>query len=94
MLDVLNGMYNTHFDQIHIVDCRFPYEFSGGHISDALNIDCSEVLEKAFFSSPKASQRTLIIFHCEFSLQRAPAMYTFTQINTYIQGRSSKKAGS
>ena len=31
---------------ILIVDCRFKYEFDGGHIKNAININCKIDLEK------------------------------------------------
>ena len=57
---------------ILIVDCRFKYEYEGGHIKDAININCKSDLEKSFFGSKSTTeslmkQKTIIIFHCEFS---------------------------
>ena len=62
-----------------IVDCRFPFEFQGGHIKGALNINTPDELRPQFFQESATindhlSERTILIFHCEHSLQRAPNM--------------------
>lgn len=59
-----------------IVDCRYPYEFNGGHVKGAINLFEPADVEHAFLSEDKKiNQNTVIIFHCEFSSQRAPKMY-------------------
>lgn len=69
------------FHDLIIVDCRFPFEFKGGHIDGAINITTINELEDLFFNdetnklSPlefTKSKRTLVIFHCEFSSMRGP----------------------
>jgi M-phase inducer tyrosine phosphatase len=74
LIDVMDGQYKEHFDEHVIVDCRFEYEYSGGHISGAININSIDVLEETFFND-KQDKRRLIIFHCEYSAHRAPRMY-------------------
>ena len=32
MSDVLDGVYDSSVDKVTIIDCRYPYEFGGGHI--------------------------------------------------------------
>lgn len=61
---------------VKIVDCRFPFEFQGGHINNASNVNSFEELDSMFISTPpKDIQGSLaIVFHCEFSSHRAPAM--------------------
>ena len=64
-----------------IVDCRFDYEYEGGHIAGATNISTRQELESTFFSSKEnieriMSEKTIIIFHCEFSEKRGPLMYS------------------
>ena len=71
---VMDGQYVEHYDEYTIVDCRFEYEYQGGHISGAVNVNSIDILEEKFFSEP-AENRQLIIFHCEYSAHRAPRMY-------------------
>ncbi|KAH3848558.1 hypothetical protein DPMN_090935 [Dreissena polymorpha] len=38
MPDVVNGVYNAIFDDVTIVDRRYPYQFEGGYIRWAVNL--------------------------------------------------------
>ncbi|KAI9871187.1 MAG: cell division cycle- protein [Pleopsidium flavum] len=73
MITILNGYYNQHYDQSYIVDCRFEYEYKGGHIDGAVNFNDKEELTSKLFES-SSPNRTLLIFHCEYSAHRAPLM--------------------
>lgn len=78
LIDVLDGKYASQYDASQIIDCRFEYEFDGGHINGAQNCTDREGFANSFWSANAAgSKRTLLIFHCEFSEKRAPttAMY-------------------
>lgn len=70
---VLDGDYAEHYDEHLVVDCRFEYEFNGGHVEGAMNINSTEMLENVFFKAPRTG-KVLIIFHCEYSAHRAPRM--------------------
>ncbi|OHT15150.1 Rhodanese-like domain containing protein [Tritrichomonas foetus] len=74
MVDVLNGKFKESFEKIVILDCRFKYEYDGGHIIDALNVESDETLKKIFFSDTLKSSSTCIIFHCEYSHNRGPQL--------------------
>lgn len=74
LVDILQGKYSEKFDEFHMIDCRYPYEYQGGHIKNAENITTVEAIENKFFKSP-STKKTVIIFHCEYSAQRAPQMY-------------------
>ena len=76
MLDVLNGRYQTEYERILIVDCRFEYEYNGGHIENAVNFNDKQHLANQLFT-PDASSSTLLIFHCEYSVHRAPLTAKF-----------------
>ncbi|KAI4254682.1 MAG: hypothetical protein LQ352_002956 [Teloschistes flavicans] len=76
MVDVLDGKYQGPYDQSLIVDCRFEYEYEGGHIDGAINVNSKEELASKLFD-PVSSSRTLLIFHCEYSAHRAPLMAKF-----------------
>lgn len=79
MVDVMSGKYEDQYDELIIVDCRFEYEYEGGHIKGAVNYNAIDDLETAFQvqegpREPIENKRRLIIFHCEFSAHRAPRM--------------------
>lgn len=73
LLDVLDGKYTDLFDQKMVIDCRFEYEYDGGHIEGAVNHNDKELLATQLFETPIPG-RTLLIFHCEYSAHRAPLM--------------------
>ncbi|BFZ64944.1 m-phase inducer phosphatase [Saitoella coloradoensis] len=73
MRDVLEGKYRERYDELVIVDCRFPYEYSGGHVQGAMNINDMTQLEPTFLNNPMRG-KILMIFHCEYSQHRAPKM--------------------
>lgn len=55
-----------------ILDCRFDYEFEGGHISQACNFTSHEWLSEML--TGKNWDNVPIIIHCEFSQFRGPAL--------------------
>lgn len=64
-----------------IVDCRYQYEYSGGHIAGAVSCPPSEklMLMDWLFSTEYGVTRsgpTILIMHCEFSQCRAPRLAT------------------
>jgi rhodanese-related sulfurtransferase len=63
-----------------VIDCRFDYEFEGGHIKGALNLNSPIKVEEYFFKlkdqiQTMMQQRAIVVFHCEFSQHRGPKMY-------------------
>ncbi|TKA80712.1 hypothetical protein B0A49_01115 [Cryomyces minteri] len=78
LIDVLNGQYSEDYDHVKIIDCRFEYEYNGGHIDGATNFNDKELLANTLFD-PESSARTLLIFHCEYSVHRAPLMARFVR---------------
>ncbi|ORY02241.1 Rhodanese-like protein, partial [Basidiobolus meristosporus CBS 931.73] len=76
LCDVLSGKYEGSYDKLIVVDCRFPYEYEGGHIQNAVNLNTKESLESHFFGNSRATlnSRTIVVFHCEYSSHRAPRM--------------------
>lgn len=73
LIQVLDGSYDQHYDNKVIVDCRFEYEYNGGHIEGALNFCDKEKLAERLFQAPN-NAKTLLILHCEYSAHRAPLM--------------------
>lgn len=73
LLGVLDGRYDHLYSQKLVIDCRFEYEYEGGHILGAQNYNDKEHLVQELFRSTEPSN-TLVIFHCEYSKHRAPLM--------------------
>eukprot|EP01114_Cavostelium_apophysatum_P023829 TRINITY_DN9103_c0_g1_i1.p1 TRINITY_DN9103_c0_g1~~TRINITY_DN9103_c0_g1_i1.p1 ORF type:complete len:519 (+),score=88.57 TRINITY_DN9103_c0_g1_i1:102-1658(+) len=73
MIDVISGKYSDKFDQVHVIDCRFSYEYEGGHVRNAVNIPNQKDLQQ-FISKPLLG-KVAIIFYCEFSSKRGPSGY-------------------
>lgn len=90
---MIEGKYTEKISRYHIVDCRFQYEYDGGHIDGALNISSNPEVESLLLQNgsgvhsngktlpkPTKSGETvddlpaIIVFHCEFSNKRAPAL--------------------
>ncbi|KAJ2841789.1 m-phase inducer phosphatase, partial [Coemansia brasiliensis] len=71
---LLGGKYSHLYDEKIIVDCRFPYEYEGGHIAGAVNAPTAEALETLLLQRPPSDKRVVVILHCEYSIQRAPSM--------------------
>eukprot|EP00727_Mastigamoeba_balamuthi_P008808 m51a1_g455 putative m-phase inducer phosphatase 1-b-like (280) ;mRNA; f:148444-149570 len=78
--DLIAGRHSSTVDAYEIVDCRFRYEYEGGHIKGAVNVpgdgDVSEMLRRRYFGAAvpkgKDAARKVLVFHCEFSQERAP----------------------
>lgn len=66
----ISGDVTMPYDQLVIIDARFDYEFQGGHISGAINVNNSKMMMHIFkrFEGKNAA----FVFHCEFSHDRAP----------------------
>lgn len=79
MVDILDGKYGQCYDRSIIVDCRFEYEYKGGHIEGAINVNNKEELATQLFETSPA-ERALLVFHCEYSAHRAPLMYAVQRI--------------
>ncbi|KAF9476331.1 hypothetical protein BDN70DRAFT_935134 [Pholiota conissans] len=79
---LLDGAYNEFITDFHVIDCRFDYEYNGGHVPGAVNINTTTAVEELLLgpslTKPKPSvsgdsaRKTILIFHCEFSAKRAP----------------------
>lgn len=87
------GHYDDRVSRYIIIDCRFGYEYEGGHIEGATNATSIEQVEELLLQAGKGiyadggelptpsrsgdhtpeQKPIVLIFHCEFSLQRAPS---------------------
>lgn len=59
-------------DKFLILDCRFDYEYEGGHILSAQNTSSKEQVLSLL--EGQDWENVPIIVHCEFSQMRGPAM--------------------
>jgi hypothetical protein len=73
LVQVLDGTFDHCYDSKVVIDCRFEYEYNGGHIEGALNFCDKEKLAERLFQST-SNAKTLVILHCEYSAHRAPLM--------------------
>ncbi|XP_043843359.1 M-phase inducer phosphatase 3 [Dromiciops gliroides] len=75
---LLWGQLQDLIEKFYIIDCRYPYEYQGGHIQGALNLHSQEELRNFFLKKPflpsNTQKRIIIVFHCEFSSERGPRM--------------------
>lgn len=69
-----NRHVGTVYDRHVVVDCRFEYEYEGGHIDGAININSKEGLEQVLIASAAGDEKVLLVFHCEYSAHRGPRM--------------------
>ncbi|XP_065354210.1 M-phase inducer phosphatase isoform X2 [Calliphora vicina] len=85
---LLNGDFNDKVSNYKIIDCRYPYEYEGGHIEGAKNLYTQEQIIEEFLTQKKTEpqqssneasgiKRNIIIFHCEFSSERGPKLSRF-----------------
>ncbi|XP_041828867.1 M-phase inducer phosphatase 2 [Melanotaenia boesemani] len=82
MVAALSGKFDL-VEQVIVIDCRYPYEFEGGHIKGALNLHHEDQVEDYLLKTPivpsGSKKRVIIIFHCEFSSERGPRMCRFVR---------------
>jgi len=71
---LMDGGFDDICDEYYIIDNRFPYEYDGGHIEKAINVNTVSGLEEMFLENIQTHKRLILIFHCEFSSMRAPKM--------------------
>ncbi|KAM3924126.1 M-phase inducer phosphatase 3 [Leptodactylus fuscus] len=81
MAALIHGEFNSLVEKFYILDCRYPYEYEGGHIQGALNLHRPEDVLDYFLKCPLvpsvAEKRIILVFHCEFSSERGPKMCRF-----------------
>ncbi|EDW36970.1 GL25772 [Drosophila persimilis] len=87
---LINGDFGEQLgnDCYQIIDCRYPYEYEGGHIRGAQNLYTRALIKEAFPAAalkPVPGQRYIYIFHCEFSSERGPKLLRFLRSNDRSQ---------
>jgi hypothetical protein len=68
--------------KLQLIDCRYPFEYDGGHVRNAINIWHEQEMRDLIFNDKRvgsnladADSKTVLIFYCEFSQERGPRMY-------------------
>ncbi|XP_027788219.2 M-phase inducer phosphatase 1 isoform X1 [Marmota flaviventris] len=82
MASVLNGKFASVIKEFVIIDCRYPYEYEGGHIKGAVNLHMEEEVEDYLLKKPIVptdGKRVIVVFHCEFSSERGPRMCRYVR---------------
>ncbi|XP_066441769.1 M-phase inducer phosphatase 1 [Eleutherodactylus coqui] len=82
MVMILNGQFESLIEHCVVIDCRYPYEYEGGHIQGAINLYMEQEVENHLLKNPiqpHRSKRVIIIFHCEFSSERGPRICKFVR---------------
>eukprot|EP00474_Spongospora_subterranea_P009730 CRZ10188.1 hypothetical protein [Spongospora subterranea] len=73
---LLAGKYRHTISEYLILDCRYAYEHEGGRIPDAVPVNRHDALARLYSSlSLSPNPNLVIIFHCEFSQNRAPQTF-------------------
>lgn len=85
MAELVRGDFDDSVASFKVIDCRYPYEFEGGHIRNAKNLYTQEqVLEELVApitgeaqlnsGADSTGKRHILVFHCEFSSERGPKL--------------------
>jgi M-phase inducer tyrosine phosphatase len=68
----LAGLLATRRGSVVVVDARFQYEYTGGHIHGGMNIRLFAEMTALFQEFQDANP--FVVFHCEFSSERGPTL--------------------
>jgi M-phase inducer tyrosine phosphatase len=78
----VDGVYDALIENYMIIDRRFEYEHNGGHIPGSVNLNTNNAIEEYLLNSDKpmasrsgdGERKTILVFHCEFSVKHAPTL--------------------
>ena len=85
---LISGAFDAQIDSYLVIDCRFGFEYEGGHIGGAINLNKDEDIERFLFdevisrgqlpapcvSGQPGLRPPILVFHCEFSAKRGPTL--------------------
>lgn len=78
MKRLLDGEFDELVSSFKVIDCRYPYEFQGGHIAGAVNLYTHDQILEELMKNPSENndndKRDILVFHCEFSSERGPKL--------------------
>eukprot|EP00466_Bigelowiella_natans_P015166 jgi/Bigna1/66960/fgenesh1_pg.2_\ len=78
MIRLMKGEFAEHFDRYLVIDCRYTYEYKGGHIPGAKNIHLRQGFDDVYKETRREGggsmrgDRVAVVFHCEYSKHRGP----------------------
>lgn len=75
VVDLISGRYDDVISSFRLIDCRYPYEYEGGHVMKSENIYKQEDISGILDSVTCDGGRHILVFYCEFSSERGPKMY-------------------
>jgi rhodanese-related sulfurtransferase len=86
---LISGEFYGFFEALVVLDCRFPYEFEGGHVWGAINLRSLEEMRDLY--DHFLGHTVCFVFHCEFSQVRgstwAKIFREFVRIRNLEAGR-------
>ena len=50
---LIEGKYSEQIKRFHVLDCRFDYEYEGGHIDGAINVKSMDALDELLLSAAR-----------------------------------------
>ncbi|CAL6104186.1 Rhodanese-like_domain-containing protein [Hexamita inflata] len=85
---VLQTIENQYIpSKLILIDCRWEYEYNGGSVKTAININNGRVLKEQFLLGRKPDEQTMVIFFCEFSQVRARKLSNyFRSMDVHLHG--------
>nr|XP_034839017.1 uncharacterized protein LOC117995129 [Maniola hyperantus] len=87
---LLRGDFVDSINEFQVIDCRYPYEFEGGHIAGAVNLYTPELV-LSLVEQPRCGGpgRSILVFHCEFSRERGPKLSRFLRSKDRLKNKEN-----
>ncbi|XP_037297569.1 M-phase inducer phosphatase isoform X2 [Manduca sexta] len=90
---LLRGEYEDSISEFQVIDCRYPYEYDGGHILGAVNLytqdQVLDLVNKPLQPREDEAKRRILVFHCEFSRERGPKLSRFLRSSDREQNKEN-----
>uniref|UniRef100_A0A0N4Z0D6 protein-tyrosine-phosphatase n=1 Tax=Parastrongyloides trichosuri TaxID=131310 RepID=A0A0N4Z0D6_PARTI len=91
LVNLMSSLGSRFQDKYILIDCRYPYEFEGGHVNGAMNFYTPDNISSVFFPEDeclaKSIKNKVPIFYCEFSQKRGPGMADALRAEDRIRNR-------
>ncbi|CAG4952878.1 unnamed protein product [Parnassius apollo] len=93
LANLLRGDFEHSIGDFQVIDCRYPYEYEGGHILGAVNLytpaQILTLVSKPLKPKELHEKRNILIFHCEFSLERGPKLSRYLRTNDRAKNKEN-----